>query len=218
MPRVVPFYSCGGRTMIRRYSGACLLTAALCYLALGQSAAQQPPKGFEPLFNGKNLTGWKVSSKGKIDVWGAENGVLFVKGKGGGWLMTEKEYSDFNLRLEYKLPSKGNSGVALRSPLDGNPAYQGMEIQILDDHWHMDPKNYKGLKPTQRTGSIYDVVPPSQDATKPVGEWNQMDITAKGRHITVVLNGTKIVDANLDDHKNRADTHPGLQREKGHLG
>jgi hypothetical protein len=173
------------------------------------------PEGFTPLFNGKDLAGWKVFG-GKIEVWGAEDGLLFVKGSGGGWLMTEKEYGDFELRLEYKLPKKGNSGVALRAPLKGNPAYQGMEIQLLDDPWYK--ANYKGLKNTQLTGSIYDVVPPSKEAIKPAGEWNAMRIVAKGRHVTVEVNGTKIVDADLGAYKDRAKAHPGLLRDKGHLG
>jgi hypothetical protein len=175
-----------------------------------------PPEGFEPLFNGKDLTGWKVQKGGKISAWGAQDGILYTSGSGGAWLMTDKEYADFELRLEFKVPPKGNSGVALRAPMEGNPAYFGMEIQILDDVWHK--ANYKGLKPTQLTGSIYDVVPPSKDVLKPVGEWNQMRITAKGRHVSVELNGTKIVDANLDDYKKKADVHKGLLREKGHLG
>jgi hypothetical protein len=182
------------------------------------AAENEPPKGFESLFNGKDLTGWHVNEGGNLAVWGAENGILFVNGHGGGWLMTEKEFADFELRLEYKLPSKGNGGVALRSPMKGDPAYAGMEIQILDDHWYLDSQHYKGLRRTQLTGSIYDVVPPSKEVTKPVGEWNQMQITAKGRQVTVVLNNTTIVDANLDDYKNRADKHPGLKRAKGHLG
>jgi hypothetical protein len=204
---------------MRRYHvGLVFLTAALVCLPAVQSAQQEPPKGFETLFNGKDLTGWHVNEGGNPAVWGAENGILFVSGHGGGWLMTEKEYDDFQLQLEYKLPPKGNSGVALRSPMKGDPAYVGMEIQILDDHWYLDRQNYKGLQRTQLTGSIYDVVPPAKDVTKPVGEWNRMQIIAKGRHITVVLNGTKIVEANLDDHKNRANKHPGLLRTKGHLG
>ncbi|HLJ96087.1 MAG TPA: DUF1080 domain-containing protein [Gemmataceae bacterium] len=201
----------------RRWYGL-LLVAALCGIEAAQSAAPEAPKGFEPLFNGKDLTGWHVNKGGKMSVWGAQNGILYVDGRGGGWLMTEKEYGDFELRLEFKVPPRGNSGVALRSPMEGDPAYAGMEIQILDDQWHKNDKNYKGLRPTQLTGAIYDVVPPGKDATKPAGEWNQFDITAKGRHVTIVLNGTTIVDANLDDYKNRADRHPGLLREKGHLG
>lgn len=204
--------------MLERRLYLCFIVAAFCYMSVARSADQDALKGFEPLFNGKDLTGWKVNKGGKMSVWGAENGVLFVNGSGGGWLMTEKEYGDFDLRLEFKLPEKGNSGVALRTPLGGDPAYQGMEIQILDDSWYKNRKNYKDLKPTQLTGAIYDVVPPEKDATKPAGEWNQFHITAKGRHITVVLNGVKTIDANLDDHKKRADKHPGLLREKGHLG
>jgi hypothetical protein len=173
------------------------------------------PEGFMPLFNGKDLTGWKVHG-GKMEVWGAENGVLFVQGSGGGWLMTEKEYDNFELRLEFKVPKMGNSGVALRAPLMGDPAYQGMEIQILDD------ANYKGLRDAQHTGSIYDVVPPSEaglKANKPFGEWNTYKITAKGRQITVELNGVKATDANLDDYvKEHGKKHPGLSREKGRLG
>jgi hypothetical protein len=178
---------------------------------------ENPPQGFSSLFNGKDLTGWKVNEGGKMEVWGAENGILYVQGGGGGWLMTEKEYSDFELHLEYKLPpEKGNSGVALRSPLKGTPHIVGMEIQILDDDWHK--KYYKGLKPTQLTGSIYSVVPPSKEVTKPVGEWNKMIIVARGRQVSVTLNDTKIVDANLDDYKEQAKKLPGLLRKTGHLG
>jgi hypothetical protein len=194
-----------------------VLAVALVFLPALHSADNVPPEGFEALFNGKDLSGWKVNEGGKMDVWGAEKGVLFVNGSGGGWLMTEKEYGDFELRLEFKMPEKGNSGVALRSEMKGNPSFEsGMEIQLLDDVWHK--VNYKDLKPTQLTGSIYGVVPPSKDALKPVGEWNTMRIVAKGRQITVELNGTKIVDANLDDHKDKEQEHPGMKRTKGHLG
>jgi hypothetical protein len=195
------------------------ILAILCCVPAAQPADKDVPEGFEPLFNGKDLTGWKVNKGGNMAVWGAENGILFVNGRGGGWLMTEKEYSDFQLRLEFKLPKAGNSGVALRSAMAGNPAFEaGMEIQLLDDPWYLSEKNYKGLKPTQRTGSIYDVVPPSKDALKPVGEWNAMRIVAKGRQIRVELNGTTIVDANLDEHKAKAKTHAGMLHDKGHLG
>jgi hypothetical protein len=187
-------------------------------IALTCQAEDKAPEGFTPLFNGKDLTGWKVNKEAtKPKVWGAEKGVLYVQGSGGGWLMTEKEYSNFELRLEFKMPHKGNSGVALRSKMDGNPSFEsGMEIQLLDDEWHK--KNYKGLKDTQLTGSIYGVVPPSKDALKPVGEWNQMRITAKGSRITVELNGEKIVNADLRDHKDKVKDHKGMMNPKGHLG
>src|SRR5437899_1765423 len=141
------------------------VAAALCLLpalwaadkdnAKNLSRNADVPEGFENLFDGKTLEGWVVNKGGNMDRWGAEDGLLFTKGGGGGWLMTEKEYGDFELRLEYRMPKMGNSGVALRAPLEGDPAYQGMEIQLLDD------ANWKGLRPTQYTGAIYDVVGPS---------------------------------------------------------
>jgi hypothetical protein len=195
-----------------------LFASAVCAGFFVEARADQPA-GFQPLFNGKDLDGWKVLD-GNMDAWGADNGILFVKGKGGGWLLTDREFSDFELRLEFKLPPAGNSGVALRAPFKtkANPAYEGMEIQLLDDAWYKNPQNFKDIRPAQLTGSIYDVVPPSSDATRPAGEWNTIHIAARGRRITVELNGVKTVDANLDDHKDRADKHPGLLREKGHLG
>jgi hypothetical protein len=186
----------------------CVLTACLGIHAW----ADQPPDGFVSIFNGKDLTGWKVNEGGKQEVWGATPGILYVEGHGGGWLLTEKEYGDFEIRLEYKMPEHGNSGVGLRTPRKGDPAYVGMEIQLIDDG------TWKGLQEWQHTGAIYNVVPPSSLPGKPAGQWNKIDITAKGRQVTVVLNDVKIVDANLDDHKDSFEKHPGLKREKGHLG
>ena len=194
------------------------LAAVLCVLSSLAPPMRRPPVS-RPCSTARTSTGWKVHA-GKMEVWSADKGMIVVDGRGGGWLMTEKEYGDFELRLEYRLPKRGNSGVALRAPLQGDPAYQGMEIQVLDD------ENYKGIKPTQYTGSIYDVVPPSKHVSKPAGEWNTMRIVAKGRQITIELNGTKIVDANLDEYKDRVKAdpekklaaHPGLLRTTGHLG
>lgn len=173
--------------------------------------AADTPEGFTPLFNGKDLSGWKAT--GKMEVWGAEKGVLFVAGGGGGWLLTEKEYGDYELRLEYKLPKVGNSGIALRTPFQGDPAYVGMEIQLIDD------VNWKGLQTWQQTGSIYNVVPAKTVKNKEIGEWNAMRIVAKGRHIRVENNGAVLADANLDDFvKEHAERHPGILREKGRIG
>ena len=172
------------------------------------------PEGFTSLFDGKTLTGWKVHG-GKIEAWVADEkaGTFHTTKGGGGWLMSEKEYGNFELRLQFKVPKGANSGVALRAPMKGDPAYQGMEIQILDD------PNYKGLQKWQHTGSIYGVVASSSQPNKPLGEWNSYRIVCKGPKVTVELNGTKIVDANLDDHKEKhAKAHPGILRDKGHVG
>jgi hypothetical protein len=172
----------------------------------------KPPEGFRPLFNGKDLTGWKPT--GKADVWRAEAGAIVVEKGGGGWLLTEDEFGDFELRLEYKLSKGANSGVALRTPREGDPAYVGMEIQLIDDEgWPGKLADY------QHTGSIYDVVPASKTNNKPIGEWNSMRIVCVGSKVTVEVNGQTVVDANLEDSKEQKGAkHPGLSRGKGHVG
>ena len=200
------------------------LTLAATLLALAPARPDDSDKGwglyegFTRLFNAKDLTGWKAS--GKMEDWGVDGTTLYTKGGGGGWLMTDKEYGDFEVYVDFKMPAEGggNSGVAIRAPFEGDAAYKGMEIQLLDDAWHLDPAHFKGLKPVQLTGAIYGVVPPLREALKPVGEWNTIHITAKGRQVTVELNGVKTVDANLDDHKDAFGAHPGLTRDKGHIG
>lgn len=202
---------------MRRILGLSSFAIVLGFLALGRATEKDNAEGFRELFNGKDLTGWKVHG-GKRELWGAEKGLLFVKSNGGGWLLTEKEYADFELRLEYRFEKPGgNSGVALRAPETAEVSRQGIEIQLIDDAGYEKVHNYK-LKPTQHTGSIYGVVPPSKLPAKRPGEWNQMRIAAKERKITVELNGVSIIDANLDDHKSSVKEHPGLLRTKGRLG
>jgi hypothetical protein len=169
-------------------------------------------KEFTPLFNGKDLTGWT----GDTAHHAVENGIL-VCNKGAGNLITEKEYGDFAFRFEFKLTHGANNGVGIRTPLHGDAAYVGMEIQILDDR---DPA-YKDIHPYQAHGSVYGIIPAERDHLKPVGEWNSEEIIAKGRQITVKLNGVTITDGDLD----KASTpktldgkdHPGLKNAKGHI-
>ena len=176
--------------------------------------AKPDAEGFVSLFNGKDLTGWT----GAVAGYTVENGVIACIKEKGGNLMTEKEYADFVLRFKFKLPPGGNNGVGLRAPVSGDAAYKGMEIQVLDDTADV----YKNLQPYQYHGSIYGVVPAKRGHLKPVGEWNEQEITARGRQITVKLNGTVIVDADIEkastpetmDHK----PHPGLKNAKGHIG
>ena len=193
-----------------RFAALPVLVAVLA--APVHSADTKPPKGFMSLFNGKDLTGWTPT--GNKAVWGVDNGVIYVEKGGGGWLLTDKEFGDFELQLEYKLSKGANSGVGLRTPTKGDPAYVGMEIQLIDDEgWPGKLADY------QHTGSIYDVVPSSMRNNKPIGEWNSMHISCKGSHVKVVLNGKTLVDANLEDHKEKKGVrHPGISRAKGHVG
>lgn len=175
-----------------------------------------PPDGFTSIFDGKALDGWKAT--GKADVWAAEKEMIVCKGGGGGWLLTEKEYGDFEFRCEYRWEKKGgNSGVALRTPFEGDPAYQGMEIQLIDDEGWFEVNKSK-LADYQHTGSIYDVQPAKEAKNKKIGEWNTVKIVAKGRAVTVTQNDVELVNANLDDYKAKEKGHPGLKREKGRVG
>jgi hypothetical protein len=159
------------------------------------------------------LFGWQQMG-GPIDAWRFEGGVLYCGGKGGGWLSTIDRYDDFELSLEFRVPAGGNGGVFLRAPHDGDPAYTGMEIQLLDDN----APQYAVLRATQYTGSIYDVQAPSQRVGKPAGEWQSMFIRCKGRRVKIWLNDKTIVDANLDSFDRKYQTHPGLTREGGYIG
>lgn len=172
--------------------------------------------GFVPLFDGKELTGWKRYDS-KADVWTVEDGMIVCTGKGGGWLGTERDYADFVLRLEYRLKPAGNSGIYIRAPEKGHISRAGMEIQLLDD---FDPR-YAKLDFYQYTGSIYHVVPPTRRASKPAGQWNTLEIKADRRQVSVVLNGVQIVDADLDrclKDPAVAKEHPGLSRSTGRVG
>jgi len=191
--------------------------AAMCVLMVSAAlcAGAETEEGFVPLFNGKDLTGWVYGSKAGAG-YQVENGVLFCTPKDGGNLFTEKEYADFIFRFEFKLTPNANNGIGIRAPLKGDAAYVGMEIQVLDD----SGPAYQKLRPEQYHGSIYDVVAAKRGHLKPVGEWNEEEIIARGRQITVKLNGVVIVDANLDDIKDEAKLkrHPGLANKKGHIG
>ena len=167
---------------------------------------------FGSLFNGENLDGWQVI--GNQESWGVEDGMLFTDGAGSGWISTESQYDDFIIELEYRVPEGGNSGLFLRAPHEGNPANEGLEIQILDDY----AERYADLKPWQYTGSIYFEQAVSKRVTKPAGEWQSMKVRAEGPNIQVVLNGEQIINANLIQYLDNAPNHPGLLKRSGYIG
>jgi HEAT repeat protein len=188
-------------------------------LAPGSAGREQAPppaaeEGFTALFNGRDLAGWTGDLKG----YQAEGGVIAVLPGASGNLYTEKEYRDFVLRLDFKLTPGANNGIGIRAPLTGDAAYAGMEIQVLDDSADI----YKALQPYQYHGSIYGVVPAKRGHQKPVGEWNSEEIEVRGRRVKVTLNGTVIVDADIDEASaggtmDKRD-HPGLRSESGRIG
>lgn len=178
--------------------------------------AEEKESGYELLFNGKDLDNWKGN---KTDYVVEDNAIaIYPTGKGHGNLYTGKEYSDFIFRFEFQLTPGANNGLGIHAPLNGDAAYGGKEIQILDNTAPV----YANLEPYQYHGSVYGIVPAKKGYLKPVGEWNQEEVFVKGDNIRVTLNGTVIVDADLRkatrngtmDHKD----HPGLKRHQGYIG
>jgi len=188
---------------------------------------QENADGFKPLFNGKDLTGWQGNTKGYV----IRDGMIIVEPElGGGNLYTAQEYSDFIMRFEFKLTPGANNGLGIRTPLQGDSAYAGMELQILDN----TADKYRNLKDYQYHGSVYGVVPADpakRGYPKPVhewnsddwgfGDWNYQEVIAKGKQITVKLNGTTIVDADIEKASTPktmdGNNHPGLKRDKGYI-
>ncbi|NHE56616.1 family 16 glycoside hydrolase [Cyclobacterium plantarum] len=177
---------------------------------------EEKAEGFEVLFDGTNLDKWTGNKTDYV----AENGVLAIyPGRGGqGNLLTEKEYGDFEFRFAFKLTPGANNGLGIRAPLEGDAAYAGMELQILDDTAEI----YSELKPYQYHGSLYGVAAAEKGHQNPVGEWNYQRVIVKGDRIQVILNGTKTLDVNIAEAKENGTLdgreHPGLFREKGHIG
>lgn len=175
----------------------------------------EPPKGFDTLFNGKNLDGWKARPNG----WTVEKGVLTRKPK-SGYIWTEKAYGDFVLDVEVKVSKRCNSGIFFRTD-PKNAVQGGFEIQV------MDTTGKKNLG-THDNGALYDALAPSGNPAKPLGEWNRFIITCKGPHITVNINGTVVVKANLDNWTTGNKNPDGSRNKfrtalkdlprKGHIG
>ncbi len=177
------------------------------------SAGVSDDVGFVSLFDGESLAGW-TSIGGKPGNWRAGRGLLVTKGDGKGWLSTNRAYGDFVLRLEYRTGPGGNSGVLIRAPHKGDPSFDGMEVQILDD----GAPAYKNLQPAQYCGSVYGVLASRRGQARPPGEWNALVVRAEGSKVTVELNGAKVVDGDVSGHPEALARHPGIRRKAGFLG
>jgi hypothetical protein len=172
-------------------------------------------EGFKSLLTGKELDHW-IGNKTDYLIEGNE---LLVRPKQGGHgnLYTAQEYSDFVFKFEFKLSPGANNGLGIHTPLEGDAAYVGKELQILDNTAPI----YANLEPYQYHGSVYGIIAAKKGALKPVGEWNYQTVEVNGNYIKITLNGIVIVDGDVmeaskngtADHKD----HPGLNRNKGHI-
>ena len=200
----------GGEGEKMKQMFACVAVA--CALVGGTRAAESDSEGFVSLFNGKDLTGWVGATNG----YAVENGQLYCIPSIGGKLLTAKQYDNFILRFEFLVYTNSNNGLGIRCPPEGDAAYNGMELQILDD----SGSQYTKLHDYQYHGSIYGVVPANRGFQKKVGQWNFQEVRAIGSKITVILNGEVIVDADIAGIKDTVDgkKHPGLHNPAGHIG
>ncbi len=182
------------------------LNLTLVAALLGFNASAAETTATRALFNGKDLSGWIGSG------YVVEDGAIVCTPEGKN-LMTEQTFTNYILEFDYKLPPGGNNGLGIHYPGNGDGAYTGMEIQILDNS---DPK-YQPLKDYQFNGSLYTLAAAKKIALKPVGEWNHEKVSVLGSGLIVELNGEIILRANLDDVSARNPTHQGAKRRAGHL-
>lgn len=159
---------------------------------------------WRPLFDGQSTRGWhRYNAPGEIGAgWRVQDGTLHFDPSvpnGGGDIVTDEDFGDFHLRLEWKLAPGGNSGVFFHvqeAPQYSHTYLTGPEMQILDNDRHADAKLHK-----HRAGDLYDLIASSQDAAKPVGEWNAVEIIAANGTLTFKLNDVVTVHTTLwDEH------------------
>jgi len=169
--------------------------------------------------------GWRIGAWNDVSKpadgnpkWTVKDRVLTSGETRGCWLMSEKEYGDFIIEFEFKLGERGNSGFALRAPMKGDPAFDGMELQMADFRYNTNAKN------SELTAGLYRALAPSRQVYKPT-EWNSYHIELRGSRIVVILNGEKVQDADLSAYAEPVKRHdntlaPPLKDRprRGHIG
>lgn len=213
---------------------ASVLAAAFTSTFLGCSTQSQPAAdqgksrdaGFVRLFTAEGVPkGWRVGAWNDVSkpgpdgaAWTVKDGVLHGSEPRGSWLMSEKEYGDFILEYEFKLGERGNSGLALRAPMKGDPAFDGLELQMADFRYNPEAKD------SELTGGLYRALAPSKQVYKPT-EWNRYHVELRGSRIKVILNSETIQDADLSAYSEPVKRHDGSNASplkdrprKGHIG
>jgi hypothetical protein len=190
------------------------------------SSSKAGAEGFVPLFTENGAPkGWVVRAWNDVKdppaqptEWKIQDGVLHGGEPRGSWLMSEKEYGNFILEFEFKLGERGNSGCALRAPMRGDPAFDGLELQMADLRYNPQAKD------SELTGGLYRAIAPKKQVYKPT-EWNKYEITLKRSRIKVMLNGELIQDLDLAEQNQEVKRHDGSvappvkdRPRRGHIG
>lgn len=203
--------------------------ASLIALLVGMTALSAPEAsaetGWRPLFNGKDLSGWRgYKTEVPPGRWRVQNGALVLGTEGTpGDLVTIEQFGDFDLEFEWKIAPGGNSGVFYFVQEDSAARHvwsTGAEMQVLDDEKHAD-----GKLPSHRAGALYDLIAPSKAAARPPGSWNSARITVRNGRIEHWLNGTMVVSTQWGDQQwndlvagSKFKAMPGFAKlTRGHL-
>jgi hypothetical protein len=201
------------------------LSLLLLCLFLSLPGAARAEEGFVDLFpkDGApacfSVREWNdLTKEVKGAAWTVKDGVLRSDQRRGAWLISDREYGDFILVFEIKLGELGNSGIALRAPMYGDPAFDGMELQVADYRYNTSAKE------SELTGGIYRAVAPTKQVYRPT-EWNSFRIELKGMHLTVTANGEVIQDVDLTKQDQEVKRHDGTaappvkdRPRRGHIG
>jgi hypothetical protein len=200
------------------------IMAMLFLVATAATAEEKAAEGFKPLFDAKPLSdewvvrAWDDVSNPSEAVWQLKDNVLHGGEPRGSWLLSKLEYGDLELQFEFKLGEQGNSGLALRAPLDGDPAFDGIELQMADLRYNPEAKD------SELTGGLYRAVAPRKQVYKPT-EWNRYQVTLRGSRLRVRLNGELIQDLDLDEQTQLVKRHDGSDAppikdrpRRGHIG
>lgn len=175
---------------------------SVCLLLMGAAAltAFMPKPKWTSLFDGKTITGWHSYHKTGVVGWSVEDGAMTSDGSSGD-LVSDKEYENFDLEFEFKLPKGSNSGVIYKvqdSPDIASTYMSGPEYQVIDDRgyeWFDSAGKRLSLANTQLTGAAYDMYEPTdKNQIKPIGEWNKGRIVVNNNHVEHFLNGKKVAD------------------------
>ncbi len=186
-----------------------LICAAIALWTAAPCVSAEANESFKPMFNGKDLTGWKTTGNWVVE----EDGVVALHPRPGekGWqrydayLTTKRKYGDFILDLEFKVGKGGNSGVFLRVGDPNSQVKSGFEVQILDTHG-------KQKITAHDCGGVIGTAVPSKNMAKPAGQWNRYIIRCVGNELKVEFNGEQVID--LDLGKSGLKDRPA----KGYIG
>jgi hypothetical protein len=198
----------------------------LALLLVVPAALAAADDGLAPLFPKDGVPeGWSVRAWNDVakpvpkgNEWTVKDGVLTPGKDRGTWLVSDREYADFILEFEIKLTALGNSGVALRAPMKGDPAFDGMELQVADLRYNTAAKD------SELTGGVYRAIAPTKQVYKPT-EWNSCRIELKGERLKVTINGEVVQDVDLTKFDQPVKRHDGTDAppikdrpRKGHIG